>query len=168
MYVWDLNWFDKFQPIGSGPNSGYWYLKDPPTWDAPVVYLSGHLEPGHRFYEAQTGKRPGEGNPPRQYTGGWCTKADMVTLRQEVREHEGSVAGSRLSHHAFNVQYASQHDPGPALEDVLLRPNPNDNFVNLAESALATAYDSAMTAANQAAVHAPANLFTVRCKVHMP
>ena len=167
-YEWDLDWSGKFQPVSSGPNEGYWYMKDPPVWAEPEVYLSGHLEPGHPFYEAQTGRRPGDRNPPREYQQGWCTKAHMDALRQEIREHEGSVAGARLSHHAFNVQYTGRNDPGPAVEGIAFRPAPTDNFVSLAEQALGTAYDQALATANHAAVHASANLYTVTCKVHLP
>ncbi|HET6260634.1 MAG TPA: hypothetical protein VFG99_00150, partial [Chloroflexia bacterium] len=63
-YSYAIDWFGRFTPIGSGPNKGYWFLREPPEWADPVVYLSGHLQSGHRFYEAQTGRRPGEGNPP--------------------------------------------------------------------------------------------------------
>lgn len=168
-YEWGIDWFGRFQPITSGPNEGFWFLREPPAWSEPVVYLSGHLQPGHpsRFYEAQAGRRPGEGNPARGYSG-WCTQADMNALLDEVRDHEGSVAGPRLSHHDFNVQYTAQHDPGPALEGLVLRPAPSDNFTRVAEAAVGNAYETALETANNAAVHAGSNLYTVSCKVHQP
>jgi hypothetical protein len=66
------------------------------------------------------------------------------------------------------MQYTAQHDPGPALEGLILRPAPTDNFSQLAETAVGNAYESALESANNAAVHALTNTYTVPCKVHLP
>lgn len=154
-----------FTPITSGPNKGYWYLREPPGWLTPIVFLSGHLQPGHEFYEAQTGRRPGEENPPPHYSG-WCTKEDMDVLRNEVRDHEGSISGPRLSHHEFNLRHTAAHDPGPALESVVfLVAEPP--FGRAADAELGRAYMDALEEANNDAVHDEQNLYTVTCKVHI-
>jgi len=63
-YEYGLSWRGHLALVGSGPNKDWWYLKTPPQWSTPVVYVSQYLEPGNPFYEAQTGRRPGEGAPP--------------------------------------------------------------------------------------------------------
>lgn len=168
VYEYDLSWRGHFDPIQSGPNKGWWYFKTPPQWDTPEVYIGPFLEPGHPFYEAQTGRRPGDKNPPRGYTG-WCTKADMDKLRQEVLDHEGAIPGPRLSHHEFNVDYVANNDPGPAVEAVAFYlVDSSANFRDVAEAEMGKAYEDQFTASNNAAVHAESNLYTVPCKVHYP
>lgn len=166
VYRWGIEFFGKFIPIASGPNAGLWYFPEPPSWLTPRVFLSGHLEAGHPFYEAQTGRRLGEPPPPSGYTH-WCTKADMDILRREVTDHEGATSGTRLSHHAFNISYASANDPGPVMDRVVF-PTPTGDFIPAAEAALGAAYENAMEAANVAAVHAQSNTYTLPCKVHLP
>lgn len=168
LYRYGIDWRGHFAPIQSGPNAGWWYLKTPPTWMPPKVQLSPYLEPGDPFYEAQTGRRPGDKKPPRGYTG-WCTKADMDRLRIEVLDHEGAVSGPRLSHHEFNVDYTARHDPGPDVERVTFYlVDSNASFRDVAEAEIGKAYLDQLEASNEAAVHAKDNLYTVPCKVHYP
>ena len=168
LYRYGIEWRGHFAPIESGPNAGRWYLKTPPAWMRPKVQLSPYLEPGDPFYEAQTGRRSGDKSPPRGYTG-WCTKADMDRLRIEVLDHEGAISGPRLSHHEFNVDYTARHDPGPDVERVsFYLVDSNASFRDVAEAEIGKAYLDQLTASNEAAVHAKANLYTVPCKVHYP
>lgn len=133
-----------------------------------MVYLSPYLEPGNPFYEAQTGKRAGDKNLPRGYTS-WCTKADMNLLRQEVLDHEGAINGPRLSHHEFNVAYTRQRDPGPEVEAVAFYlADQTASLRDTAELHIGRAYEDQLLSANNAAVHARSNTYTVPCKVHYP
>lgn len=155
-----------FDNLGSGPNEGVWYLKDPPSWYTPVVRMSTYLEPGDPFYEAQTGKRQGEANPPKPYTG-WCTKSKMNTLKQQVFDHEGAISGPRLSHHEFILTYTAQRDPGPVFEGIAFVVN-GTNFTAAKDTAFGKAYLDAYAVADKATVHAPSNLDPVTCKAHYP
>jgi hypothetical protein len=168
VYEFDLSWRGHLALVATGPNKDWWYLKTPPQWATPLVYLSPYLEPGNPFYEAQTGKRAGDKNPPRGYTG-WCTKADMNLLRQEVLDHEGAINGPRLSHHEFNLAYTRQRDPGPQLEAVAFYlADQTASLQDTAETHIGRAYEDQLLASNNAAVHAPSNTYTVPCKVHYP
>ena len=168
LYEFDLKWRGHLAPVTSGPNKDWWYLRTPPQWMTPVVYLSPYLEAGNPFYEAQTGKRTGDNAPPRGYTG-WCTKSDMDILKQEVLDHEGAISGPRLSHHEFNVAYTSRRDPGPVVEGVVFYlADQTASLQKVAELQIAQAYEAPMLAANTAAVHASSNTYTVPCKVHYP
>ena len=167
-YTFGIAWRGYFSQVQTGPNKGWWYLKSPPLFQTPEVWLSTFLEPGDPFYEAQTGKSAGDRSPPRGY-GGWCTKADMDKLKQEVLDHEGAISGPRLSHHEFNVEYFRKHDPGPEVEDVVFYlTDQNRRFSEVADSELGRALLDQVKAANDAAVHAKSNLYTVPCKVHLP
>jgi hypothetical protein len=167
-YDFSIAYVGGLTDVRSGPNTGYWYFPAAPGWEIPRVFLSGHLQPGHRFYEAQQGTpRPPGAVLPAGYSG-WCTKADMDSLRTEMRMHEGSVAGYRLSHHQFNISYTRQNDAGPAMEGVIFRVPPGGRFADAARGELGRAYETNMEAANNAAVHAASNTFKVTCKAQIP
>jgi hypothetical protein len=59
---------------GSGPNEG-WFANPKPTFTQPTIYVTRFLCPGDQYYEMQIG-------------GGYCTKADLDTVRSEVVVHE--------------------------------------------------------------------------------
>lgn len=167
-YRFGIEYFGKLANLTEGPNTGYWYFPAPPGWVTPRVYTSGHLQPGNPFYEAQQGtpKPPGAALP-RGYSR-WCTKADMDSLRREMQMHEGSVAGYRRSHHQFNIDYTRQNDAGPAVEGVVFRPPPGVPFADAVGQELGLAYETNMETANNSAVHAASNTYTITCKVQIP
>jgi hypothetical protein len=168
-YQYGIKWRGQVTQVPSGPNRGYWYFTQPPPWYNPEVYYSGHLDPGHRFYEAQTGQRPGDPAVPSGYTRGWCEKRDMDALRQEVFYHEGNVPGPRLSHHQLNKDYTAIHDPAPKVESVVFYlTDQSVDFVDRMDAELGAAYLDQLSLAHESQVHAPANLYTVPCKVHIP
>jgi hypothetical protein len=169
VYEYGINWRGRLNQVPSGPNHGYWYFTQPPPWLNPEVLYSGYLDPGNPFYEAQTGQRAEDPAAPSGYTRGWCEKTDMDVLRQEVFYHEGNVSGPRLSHHQLNKDYTAKHDPAPKVESVVFYLT--DQSVSLAkrmDSELGAAYLDQLALAHESQVHAPTNLYTVPCKVHIP
>lgn len=171
---YEFDFVRKLQAVNLGPNEQYYYYASVPKWDTAVVRMSPYLEPGNSFYEAQTGIGP-LGKSPSPYPR-WCRKTDMDSFRREVLEHEGAMVGPKKSHHAEAVKYAAAHDPGPAIEGLVVyfpesffdpaRPN---EFADRVATELGILYLTQMELSNLLIVHDQSNLpRPPACKVQLP
>jgi hypothetical protein len=87
------------QRIGSGPNTGWWYLSAALPAVRVVHRWSNAWQPLDPWYKWQTGGSHPSGN------GNWCGPSDMPTVEQLAREHEGISAGPLPSHQSVLRDY---------------------------------------------------------------
>lgn len=81
---------------GSGPNANWWYFREPPTFEEPVIHLNPALYSDDPFFRAQTGGR-------------FCDREFMVRTRRHVERHE-------RRHHDISAGYWTSDPAATALE----------------------------------------------------
>jgi hypothetical protein len=102
------------QAVTSGPNIGWSYLRNPVTHMVAVVMISRAFNSSHPWFQMQhagTVVDPVTGNSVPA-----CTQADIASLEQVTREHEGLLQGPSPSHVSGYSLFFQNNDPQVDVE----------------------------------------------------
>jgi hypothetical protein len=74
---WQMPFTGKESLIQSGPNAGWWYMREKPSDVYFLVHISAAWQPGNAWYQKQHGPHP------------YCTQNQVHILELRTRHHEG-------------------------------------------------------------------------------
>jgi hypothetical protein len=106
--------------IDSGPNAGWWFIPDHIREIPVTVHINyAAFQAGSAWYNLQTGGAWTDPTTGITHPNGYCTQAQVPTLRRLTREHEGSLSSSLTSHVDAMRVYISNNAPQDSMEAVI-------------------------------------------------
>ncbi len=106
--------------IETGPNAGWWYIPEHIREIPVTVHINeSAFQAGSAWHNLQTGGAWTDPQTGITYPHGYCTRAQVPTLRRLTREHEGSLSSPLTSHVDTMRVYISNHAPQDSMEAVI-------------------------------------------------
>jgi hypothetical protein len=95
--------------VVDGPNTGWYYTREPVPERPLVTYLNRALDPEGAWFQRQSGGRvPGDGF--------YCGRGDALKLRDDALKHEGVTPGWPRSHYDVYNDFLGANDINAQLE----------------------------------------------------